>query len=55
VELIRWPHDWGSPEGEMNMAVLDAAKVRIVRIEQVELDARKHQLVPGSQRLVKAF
>lgn len=55
VELIRWPHDWSSPEGEMNMAVLDAAKVRIVRIERVELDAKKHQLVPGSQQLVKAF
>ena len=55
VELIRWPHDWGKPEGEMNMAVLDAAKVRIVRVEKVELEEKKHQLVPGSQRLIKAL
>jgi len=55
VELIRWPHDWGKPEGEMNMAVLDAAQVRIVRIEQVELDPKGHQLVPGSERLIKSL
>ena len=53
VELIRWPHDWGKPEGEMNLAVLDAAKVRIVKIEKVELDPKKHQLVPGSEKLIK--
>ena len=55
VELIRWPHDWGKPEGEMNLAVLDAAKVRIVKIEKVELDPKKHQLVPGSEKLIKKF
>ena len=55
VELIRWPHDWGKPEGEMNLAVLDAAKVRIVKIEKVELDSKNHQLVPGSEKLIKKF
>ena len=55
VELIRWPHDWGKPEGEMNLAVLDDAKVRIVKIEKVELDPKKHQLVPGSEKLIKKF
>lgn len=55
VELIRWPHDWGKPEGEMNMAVLDASKVRIVKVEQVDLDPKGHQLVPGSERLIKTF
>lgn len=55
VDLIEWPHSWTSPEGEKNMAVLDDAKVRIVRIEQVELDPKGHHLIPGSERLVKAF
>ena len=53
VELIRWPHDWGKPEGEMNMAVLDDAKVRILKIEKVNLDPKGHQLIPGSERLIK--
>lgn len=53
VELIRWPHSWSNPEGEMNLAVLDEAKVRIVKIEKVELDPEKHQLIPGSEKLIK--
>jgi len=55
VELIRWPHSWSNPEGEMNLAVLDEAKVRIVKIEKVELDPEKHQLIPGSEKLIKEF
>ena len=55
VELIRWPHSWTNPEGEMNLAVLDEAKARIVKIEKVELDPVKHQLVPGSEKLIKKF
>ena len=55
VELIRWPHSWSNPEGEMNLAVLDEAKVRIVKIEKEELDPKKHQLVPGSEKLIKKF
>jgi hypothetical protein len=37
------------------MAVLDDGKVRIVRIEKVELDPKGHQLVPGSEKLIKEF
>ena len=55
VDLIEWPHSWGNPEGEKNMAVLDDAKVRIVRIEKVELDPKGHHLIPGSERLIKEF
>lgn len=55
VELIRWPHSWTNPEGEMNLAVLDEAKARIVKIEKVELDPEKHQLIPGSEKLIKKF
>ena len=55
VELIRWPHSWSNPDGEMNMAVLDAAKVRIVKIEKVDLDPAGHHLVPGSEKVIKQF
>ncbi len=55
VDLIEWPFNWKKPETEKNMAVLDDKKVRIIRIEKVELDPKKHHLVEGSQSLVKEF
>ena len=55
VELIEWPYNWQKPEAEKNMAVLNDARVRIVRIEKVELDPKGHQLIEGSQQLVKEF
>ena len=55
VELIEWPYNWQNPEAEKNMAVLNDARVRIVRIEKVELDPKGHQLIEGSQQLVKEF
>ena len=55
VDLIEWPFNWQKPDGEKNCAVLDERKVRIVRIDKVELDPEKHKLVEGSQVLVKAF
>ena len=53
VDLIEWPYNWQKPEAEKNMAVVDDAKVRILKIEQVELDPKGHHFVEGSQRLVK--
>ena len=55
VELIEWPYNWQKPEAEKNMAVLNDTRVRIVRIEKVELDPKGHQLIEGSQQLVKEF
>ena len=55
VALIEWPYNWQKPDAEKNMAVLDEKDVRIVRIEKVELDPDKHQLVEGSQRIIKEF
>ena len=55
VELIEWPYNWQKPEAEKNLAVLNDARVRIVRIEKVELDPKGHQLIEGSQQLVKEF
>lgn len=55
VELIEWPYNWQKPEAEKNMAVLDDRKVRILRIEKVKLDPKGHQLIEGSQRVIKEF
>ena len=55
VELIEWPYNWQKPEAEKNMAVLDDRNVRIVCIERVELDPKGHQLIEGSQQVIKEF
>lgn len=52
VELIEWPYTWAKPDAEKNMAVLDDAKVRIVKTEKVDLDPKGHHLVEGSPRLI---
>ena len=56
IELIEWPQgSWTHPK-KSNMAVLDDTKVRIVRIDKVDLDPKKkYKLVKGSERLVKQF
>ena len=53
VDLIEWPYNWQKPEAEKNMAVPDDRNVRIVRIEKVELDSKGHQLIDGSQHIIK--
>ena len=55
VDLIEWPYNWQKPEAEKNMAVLDDRDVRIIRIEKVELDPKGHQLIEGSQQVIKEF
>ena len=55
VDLIEWPYNWQKPEAEKNMAVLDDRNVRIVRLEKVELDPKGHQLIEGSQQIIKEF
>ena len=55
VDLIEWPYNWQKPEAEKNMAVLDDRNVKILRIEKVELDEKGHQLIEGSQKIIKEF
>ena len=55
VDLIEWPYNWQKPDAEKNMAVLDDRNVQIVCIEKVELDPKGHQLIEGSQQIVKKF
>ena len=55
VELIVWPQgSWTKPK-LLNMAVLDDSKMRLLRIDQVDLTPKKHELIPGSERLIKEF
>lgn len=49
VDYIVWPYNWKNPEAGTNRAILNDKKVKVIRIDQVELDEKK-QLVEGSER-----
>lgn len=51
VEFILWPYNWKNPALGTNRAILDDRKVKIISIDQVQLDTKK-QLVEGSQKLI---
>ena len=51
VDFIIWPYNWKNPAMGLNVAVLDENNVRIIKVEQVELDA-KQQLIAGSEKEV---
>ena len=51
LEYYVWPQGaWSKPSGPTNRAILNIDKIRIVRIDKVELDPKKFQLVEGSQK-----
>lgn len=52
VEFIEWPYSWKNPALGSNRAVLDDSKVKIVRVDSVELDDKK-KLIPGSEKQVR--
>ena len=49
LEYYVWPQAWSNPDGPTNRAVLNVDKIRIVRIDKVELD-KKFQYVEGSKK-----
>lgn len=49
VDFIQWPYNWKNPSLGTNRAILDDGNVRIISIDQVELDSKK-QLVDGSKK-----
>ena len=51
LEYYVWPQAWSNPDGPTNRAVLNVDKIRIVRIDKVELD-KKFKYVEGSQKEV---
>ena len=51
LEYYVWPQAWSNPDGPTNRVVLNVDKIRIVRIDKVELD-KKFKYVEGSKREV---
>ena len=54
LDFFVWPQAQTNVHGLTNRAVMNEGKVRIMKIEKVQLDAR-HQLIEGSQQLIKEF
>ena len=52
VDYIVWPYNWKNPSLGTNRAVLNDKKVRITRVDEVEVDDKK-QLVAGSEKQVR--
>ena len=51
LEYYVWPQAWSNPDGPTNRVVLNIDKIRIVRIDKVELD-KKFKYVEGSKKEV---
>ena len=52
VNCIVWPYNWRNAALDVNCAVFNADKTRIVEIHKVELDAKK-KYVPDSKLLIQ--
>ena len=52
LEYFAWPQAQSKPDGLTNRVVLNIDKIRIVRIDKVELDPKRFQLIPGSEKEV---
>lgn len=52
VKMIEWPFTWTAGKTRFNRAILKAENIKIVKIEEVKLDA-KGKYVEGSNTLVK--
>ena len=50
LEYFAWPQAQTNPDGPTNRVVLNIDKIRIVRIDKVELDPKKFQLIEGSEK-----
>lgn len=51
VIYLAWPQSQAKPDGDTNRAVLNANDICIVKIEQVEVDA-KNKLIEGSEKAI---
>lgn len=51
VVYLAWPQSQTKPDGDTNRAVLNANDIRIVKIEQVDVD-EKNKLIEGSERVI---
>lgn len=51
VVYLAWPQSQAKPDGDTNRAVLNVDCIRILKIEQVEVN-EKNKLIEGSERVV---
>ena len=49
IVYLAWPQAQTKPDGDTNRAVLNASNVRVVKIEQVQVN-EKNKLINGSQK-----
>jgi hypothetical protein len=49
VVYLAWPQSQTKPDGDTNRAILNENDIRIVKIEQVEVDG-KNKLIEGTER-----
>ena len=50
LEYFAWPQAQSKPDGLTNRVVLNIDKIRIVRIDEVEIDPKSHKFIEGSQK-----
>jgi hypothetical protein len=53
LEYYAWPQAQTKPDGLTNRVVLNIDKIHIVRIDKVELDPKKFQLIEGSEKEIR--
>ncbi len=51
VDYLVWPQSQTKPDGETNRDVLNENKIKILKVEQVEVND-KNKLIEGSQKEV---
>ena len=54
VVYLAWPQSQTKPDGDTNRAVLNADNIRIVKIEQVDVD-EKNRLIEGSEKHINQY
>lgn len=52
VVYLAWPQSQTKPDGETNRAVLNEADIKIIKVEQVEID-EKNRFIEGSAKLIQ--
>ena len=52
VDFITWPYSWKNPALGTNVCVQDENNIRIIKVEQVDLDAKQH-FIAGSEKEVQ--
>ena len=50
LEYFAWPQAQTNPDGPTNRVVLNIDKIRILRIDKVELNPKNHKFVEGSEK-----